>query len=169
MSSKMFQRGWPLILVVVLCAHAAQAQSNSERHGKIRAAVESGDTATAIGELQSMRSAAPSVFTLNNYDYLLARLSEKRGDAAAAAVIYQAVVERNSLLTQYALWHLSQLARATGNLTLEREQLRQLVTLAPTSLLRDAATARLGQSYFESGEDRKSTRLNSSHLVISYA
>lgn len=127
-------------------------QSASERHGRVRAAVENGDDTTAITELQSWQSAAPSVFALNNYDYLLARLSERRGDAATASVNYQRVVARNSLLTQYALWHLAQLARATGDLPLEREKLRQLIAVAPTSLLRDAALARLGESFFESGD-----------------
>lgn len=128
------------------------AQSASERHGRVRAAVESGDYSAAITELQSLRGAEPTIFTLNNYDYLLARLSERRGDAATATANYQMVAARSSLLSQYALWHLAQLARATGDLPLEREKLRQLIATAPTSLLRDAAMARLGESFFESGD-----------------
>jgi soluble lytic murein transglycosylase len=144
-----------LVTVTLLSLCSAQkikAQSASERHGRVRAAVDSGDDGTAITELQSWQSADPMIFTLNNYDYLLARLSERRGDATTATANYQKVVSRNSLLTQYALWHLAQLARAVGDLPLEREKLRQLIATSQTSLLRDAAQARLGESFFESGD-----------------
>ena len=51
---------------------------------------------------------------------------------------------------QYALWHLARLTRASGDLVLEREKLRQLIATAPGSLLREAAIMRLGQSFAES-------------------
>jgi soluble lytic murein transglycosylase len=139
-----------VFLFLLLASIATNAQPSRERHERIRASIESGDYASAISELQSLRTADPAGFALNNYDYLLARLSERLGNAAAAQTHYQSVVARNSPLSQYALWHLAQLARATGNLPLEREKLRQLITTAPTSLLRDAATARIGESFFES-------------------
>jgi soluble lytic murein transglycosylase-like protein/TolA-binding protein len=129
------------------------AQTPLERHEKIRAELLRGDDAAALNDLQAMRASDPSIFTLNNYDYLLARLAQKRGDVATAATSYQLMVARSSRLSQYALWHLSQLARAAGNLTLEREHLRRLLTLAPESLLREAAQTRLAQSFFESGDD----------------
>jgi soluble lytic murein transglycosylase len=137
-------------LLLFFSGQTLNAQTTRERHDRVRAAVEGGDYAAAVTELQSLRSAEPTTFTLNNYDYLLARLSERRGDATTATANYQKVVTRNSLLTQYALWHLAELARATGDLPLEREKLRQLIATSPTSLLRDAAAARLGESFFES-------------------
>jgi soluble lytic murein transglycosylase len=140
------------IALFFLACVTAGAQTPRERHERIRAGVETGDYRTAINELTALRSADPSVFTLNNYDYLLARLSERGGDMATAAAAYQSVSARNSLLSQYALWHLAQFARSTGNLLLEREQLRQLITSAPASLLREAALARLGESFLESGD-----------------
>lgn len=143
-------------LLIVLPFQAAQAQTLRERQEKIRAAVDSKDYATALAQLQALRAAEPEVYALNNYDYLLARVSERRGDAAAAAAGDQAVAARNSLLSQYALWHLAQFARSTGNLVLERDYLRQLVMTAPTSRLRDAALARMGESFFES-KDYSST------------
>lgn len=147
------QKRLALFLVLfLLAALTAQAQTPRERHERIRSSVEAGDYQTAITELSALRGSNPSVFTVNNYDYLLARLSERRGDMATAAAAYQSVSARNSMLSQYALWHLAQLARATGNLVLEREQLRQLIATAPTSLLREAALARLGESFFESGD-----------------
>ena len=139
-------------LLCIFSFQALQAQTARERHARIRAAVEANDTAAATAALQSLQAADPALFTLNNYDYLLARLSERRGDMASAALNFQAVVARNSLLSQYALWHLAQFARSTGNLTMEREQLRQLLVTTPASLLRDAARARLGESFFESGD-----------------
>jgi soluble lytic murein transglycosylase len=138
------------LLFILISWQAAQSQTLRERQEKIRAAVDSKDYGTAMAQLQALRAAEPELFTLNNFDYLLARLAERRGDAATAAASYEAVVARNSLLSQYALWHLAQFARSTGNLVLERDYLRQLVMTAPTSLLRDAALARMGESFFES-------------------
>jgi soluble lytic murein transglycosylase len=137
-------------LLLLFSGQTLNAQTTRERHEHVRAAIEGGDYAAAVTELLSLRSAEPTTFTLNNYDYLLARLSERRGDATTATANYQKVAARNSLLTQYALWHLAELARSTGDLPLEREKLRQLIATSPTSLLRDAATARLGESFFES-------------------
>lgn len=141
-----------IFLLTVFGFHTAYAQTPRERHEAVRASVERGDYAAAINQLQDWRLADPNLFALNNYDYLLARLSERSGDRASAAVNYQRVVARNALLSQYALWHLAQFARMTGNLTLEREQLRMLLVTAPESLLRDAASARLAESLFESGD-----------------
>jgi len=87
-----------------------------------------------------------------NQDYLLGRNAEKSGDIAAATASYQAVVSRNSLLREYALWRLARIARSTGDLVLERERLQRLVTSAPNSLLFETAALRLSESFFESGD-----------------
>jgi soluble lytic murein transglycosylase len=139
-----------LFLFLLLSTYAIHAQPGRERHERIRVAIDNGDYLSAIPELQSLRAADPAGFALNNYDYLLARLSERLGNSTAAQAHYQTVIARGSVLSQYALWHLAQAAREVGNLPLEREKLRQLITSAPESLLRDAATARLGESFFES-------------------
>src|SRR5215212_2824755 len=145
-----------LFLLLPLCTIGAQTAR--ERHERIRAAVESGDYAAAVPELQALEASDPRSFALNNYDYLLARLSERLGNAAAAQSRYQRVVARNSPLAEYALWRLAQMARSTGNLTLEREKLRQLLATAPASLRRDAAAARLGESFFESRDYQSAIR-----------
>src|ERR1043165_4687649 len=137
-------------LLMFFIVPSLHAQSTSSRHERIRAAMDHSDFAAAVTELQSLSAADQTAFTLNNYDYLLARLSERTGNSAMATAHYQKVAARNSLLSQYALWHLAELARATGNLTLEREKLRQLIATAPASLLRDGAVVRLGESFFES-------------------
>ncbi|HYG80476.1 MAG TPA: tetratricopeptide repeat protein, partial [Pyrinomonadaceae bacterium] len=145
-------------LFLLLASCAAVAQTARERHGRIRAAVDGGDYAAAVTELQALEQAEPQGFVLNNYDYLLARLSERLGNGAMAQAHYQRVVARNSVLTEYALWHLAEMARSTGNLPREREKLRQLLAVAPRSLLRDAATARLGESFFESRDYQSAIR-----------
>jgi soluble lytic murein transglycosylase len=140
------------LLFGVLSVQRAGAQSAQDRHDQIRASVESGNLSAAISQLGSVHLASASTFALNNYDYLLARLAERRRDVAVSSSNYQSVVARHSLLSQYALWHLAQIARSTGDLVLERERLRQLITSAPESLLREAAIVRLAQSFFESGD-----------------
>ncbi|HEY0379479.1 MAG TPA: transglycosylase SLT domain-containing protein [Pyrinomonadaceae bacterium] len=145
-------------LFLLLASCATGAQTARERHERIRAAVESGDYAAAVPELRALEQADPQGFALNNYDYLLARLSERLGNASLAQAHYQRVVARNSVLTEYALWHLAEMARATGDLPLEREKLRQLLGSAPRSLLRDAAAARLGESFYESHDYQSAIR-----------
>ncbi|MEA2204280.1 MAG: soluble lytic murein transglycosylase [Blastocatellia bacterium] len=145
-------RGILLFGLLFSSVYSVAAQSPRDWQQRISAPVERQDDAAAIAELKSFRKSDPASFTLNNYDYLLARLAEQRGDRAGASASYQAIVSQSSSLKQYALWHLAQFARTTGNLTLEREQLRRLITSAPSSLLRPAAVFRLAQSFFESGD-----------------
>jgi soluble lytic murein transglycosylase len=121
-----------------------------DSHAKIRAAIESRDYQTAVNELELVKKSERKTFEANNYDYLLARAAERRGDFAAAMANYQAVVNRKSVLREYALWHLAQIARSSGNLLLERNYLRELLTVAPHSLLKNAARERLARSFFES-------------------
>ena len=138
------------VAFLFLFTTSAVSQSLQERSDTIRAAVEAGRVSDALTALQSLKAADQSGFSRNNFHYLLARLFEQKGDRAAAAANYQAVLDRNSVLSQYADWHLAQIARSTGDLVLERERLRRLVVVSPTSLLRKAATIRLAESFFES-------------------
>lgn len=126
------------------------AQTANEFNQRIRTAVNSRDYAAAIIELKNFEQQDKRVFALNNYDYLLARTAEKQGDFALAAASYEVVVKRNSILREYALWHLAQIARASGNLLLEKVYLRQLLTVVPNGLTAKAASARLLRSNFES-------------------
>jgi soluble lytic murein transglycosylase len=117
---------------------------------KINSAIENRDYATAVNELRALEKSDKKLFSNNNYDYLLARMAEKRGDMALAMAKYQTVVKENSVLTEYALWHLSQISRSSGNLNAERNFLRQLLSSFPNSLLKNAANSRLARSFFES-------------------
>jgi soluble lytic murein transglycosylase len=141
-----------LLALFFVLTVSISAQNANETHQKIRSAMEKKDYAAAISELQNLARNDKKFFALNNYDYLLARLSERNRDSATAMANYQAVVNRSSVLSEYALWHLSQIARASGNLMLERTFLRQLLTVAPNSLLINTAKIRVMRSGFESGD-----------------
>ena len=138
-----------LLFFLVLLPHAF-AQPSADVHSKIRAATVERDYPAAIAELHRLEKEEPGVFKLNNYNYLLARSFEKNGDFAAAMASYQRVAAGDSVLKQYALWHLSSIERSSGNLMLERMYLQELVSFSPHSLLADAATNRLARSWFES-------------------
>ena len=62
--------------------------------------------------------------------YLLGRNAERTGDIAGATAHYQAIASSDSVLREYALWHLAKIARSTGDLVLERERLQQLIAVA---------------------------------------
>ena len=139
-----------VLFVSVFSASQLFAQNFQETHRKILTAIENRDYQTAIGELQTLQKSDKKTFALNNFDYLLARLLEKRGDFALAPANYQSVANRNSVLKEYALFHLAEIARSSGNLMLERIYLQEISAIAPESLLLDAANARIARSYFES-------------------
>ncbi|HET6976962.1 MAG TPA: transglycosylase SLT domain-containing protein [Pyrinomonadaceae bacterium] len=125
-----------------------QAQSTDP----VVAAVEAENWQTARAEINKVRAANETLFREKNYDYLLGRIAERTGDTAAAIANYQTAAANDSKLREYALWRLARLARATGDLVLERERLQQLVATAPSSLLFEPATLRLSESFFESGD-----------------
>jgi soluble lytic murein transglycosylase-like protein/TolA-binding protein len=130
-------------------AAALQIVAQPER---ITAAVEAADWQTARAEINKLRSSNETLFRDKNYDYLLGRIAERTGDLAAATASYQTIATNNSKLREYALWRLAKFARATGDLVLERERLQHLIATAPSSLLLEAATLRLSESFFESGD-----------------
>ena len=139
-----------VVLIFVLTTVAAlKIVAQPER---ITAAVEAADWQTARAEINKLRSSNETLFRDKNYDYLLGRIAERTGDLAAATASYQTIAANNSLIREYALWRLAKFARATGDLVLERERLQQLVATAPSSLLFEAATLRLSESFFESGD-----------------
>ncbi|HVE59733.1 MAG TPA: tetratricopeptide repeat protein, partial [Pyrinomonadaceae bacterium] len=138
------------LILTALFSVSLFAQNPLETHQKILQAIESRDYQTAVSELEALKKADKKIFELNNYDYLLARICERKGDFATAAANYQSVVSRSSVLSEYALWHLSQIARSSGNLLLERTFLQEIQTFAPESLLTEAVRIRQMRSFFES-------------------
>ncbi len=155
MHSKFRFAGSVILLLLVLCAIGVRAQAPQERRMRIRAAVETGAWETALTELQGFSNSDAALFKANEYDYLQGRLSERVGDPTGASASYESVVSGNTLLSEYALWHLARIARATGDLVLERERLRRLVAASAASVLHDAAVLRLAKSFFESTDYQK--------------
>jgi soluble lytic murein transglycosylase len=139
-------------------------------HLKIRQSLTNREYKSAITELQNLRKTDKKVFQANNYDYLLARISEKDDNLSTAIASYQSVVKRKSNLKEYALWHLSRIMRSSGNLLMEKVYLQQLNALYPNSLLTEAANKRLAISNFESGNFQTTIALlTSQNTIISAA
>ncbi len=142
-----------LLAMLGFCAPGIFSQLQpADAAQKIKRDIQNKNYADAISTLDQLQKEQGKLFRLNNYDYLLARLLEKTGDEAGAAATYQAVVKRNSILSEYSLWHLSMLMRAGGNMLLERLYLKQLLAVSADSLLQTSAQLRLAQSYFDSGD-----------------
>ncbi len=144
-------------------------QNPAENSQKIRSSIESHDYQAALTALDALEKSDKKVFEANNYDYLAARMLDKTGSLAAAAAKYQSVVNRSSVLKQYALWHLSQIARSSGNLLLERSFLQEILAYAPDSLLADAVKARTARSFLEGGNYDSAIQLLTAQLTNSTA
>src|SRR5882672_4970344 len=131
---------------------SAEAQTLRERHARLRAALDRNDQAEAESLLGGMLANNPEAFALNNYDYLLARLLQNRQAGDEAATFFLRVVNRNSPLADYALWHLAEIARARGDYPEEQKLLRKFVAQRGDHPLRERAIERLGDSYFKTGQ-----------------
>jgi soluble lytic murein transglycosylase len=139
------------LLLIAFAAQLVSAQTPAEVHSRIRAALADRNYVSASDQLRDLESKDPDRFRENNYDYLLARVAEKTGETAKAMAEYQGVVNRNSVLKPYALWHLSRLARASGNLIVERTYLQELMSFSSDTLLVYPSARRMAQSWYESG------------------
>lgn len=138
------------LICLFVTASAAFSQKAPGKISEILSAAEKNEHRAAIASIENLRRTEPEIFTANEFDYLLARLLLRAGDQGAAAANFEAVVRRDSVLKNYALWHLSQIMRSSGNLLMERIYLRKLFLTFENSLLRDAARKRLARSFFES-------------------
>lgn len=136
-----------LLIAFVLTANAQDIQT---RANQIRATMDARDFERTEQLVRELRRSDPSAFTTNNYDYLLARLAERRGAHAEASSLYNALLGRNSILAQYALNRLAGLARLSGDLALERQYLTRLTTSYPSSPLASSARERLIESLRDS-------------------
>jgi len=147
----------PVIILVFLItfAPAAGAQTLQQKANQIRAAMEARDFERAEQAVRDLRAADEAAFARNNYDYLLARLAERRGARAEAAVLYLGLLNRHSSLSDYVLWHLAGMARAASDLALERQYITRLLAAHPSSALTVAARNRLIDSHLESGNARE--------------
>ncbi|MBL8205328.1 MAG: transglycosylase SLT domain-containing protein [Blastocatellia bacterium] len=139
-----------LLLLIIGIGCQAQAPITPQKHSQLRAAMDRHDLATAEQILRECQSKSPQAFLKNNYDYLFARVLDRRGNVKEAHAAYQKVIARNSIFTGYALGHLAELARAVGNARGEQNYLSQMLTKFPAQLNAESARKRLGTSYFKS-------------------
>ncbi len=143
-------RCFAVLAAIIIFAHTALT-AGTDDHARLHEALASGNDQAAIALLKEMSARDAAAFELNNYPYLLARLLERSGNISAALAAYQLTADSNSILREYALWHIAKIARQSGNLLLERTTLSQLIAFYPKSLLADAARERNARSYYESG------------------
>ncbi len=130
---------------------SATAQTGRE-HEELREAMDRNDRTVSEQLLRGMMNDAPDAFARNNYDYLLARLLERRGANAEAGAFFLRVVNRHSPLAGYALWHMAQIARARGDSGEEQRLLQRFVSQHADHLMRDRAIQRLSESYLRTGQ-----------------
>jgi soluble lytic murein transglycosylase len=144
------------LLLLWFCIFAAntEAQGLQSKANEIRAAMDARDFNRVEQFVREVRAANLQAFTANNYDYLLARLAERKGAQAEAVALYNAVLNRQSILAPYALWHLSTVARASGDLALERQYLMRVSASYPSSVPAHKAKDRLIDSLRESNDYR---------------
>ena len=147
----------PLLMIVAILSTAPQNLPDVQQ--RIRQSVESRNYSAAITELQKLQIDDPKTFAVNNYDYLLARMAESDAQLAVAMSNYQAVVNRHSELDAWALKHLSQIARSTGNLMLERLYLNELQYSTGDTFLANGAALRLARNSFERGNYAETIRI----------
>ena len=154
---------WVLLVCAVWLflssASTATAQNLQAKASEIRAAMDARDFERAEALVNALKSADPAAFTRNNYDYLLARLAERRGARAQASALYLELLNRKSPLSEYALWHLAMNARASGELAIERQYITRLLAGFPASALATGARDRLVSSLTESGDLRATIAL----------
>lgn len=155
------RRSLVVFFLLLYCGFAAStaAQNLQSKANEIRAAMDGRDFERAERLVRELRAADAQAFTANNYDYLLARLAERKGGRAEAQALYQALLNRQSILAPYALWHLATLAHAAGDYALERQQLTRLAAAYPASLLAPRAKERIIHSLRESGDYRATIAL----------
>lgn len=144
-----------LCLLLIFSTALPVASGNNEltanRHQSLLSLLNRRDYKGAESLLSEVRKTDAELYRINNYEYLYARMLEKRNDLKNAAQSYQSVINDQSLLSEYALWHLAYIARNQRDLALEKDYLRKLITKYPDSLMADDAQRRLADSQFESG------------------
>ena len=153
------KRLFGVFIIITVAFVAAKPQNLTDFHRKILELVNAREYAAAVTQLQNFQKSDPQAFETNNYDYLLARTAESDGQLAVAMANYQSVKSRNSSLSAYALGHMSQIARSTGNLMLERLYLQEILLVSSDSLIAPGVYGRIAKNSFESGNYGETIRI----------
>lgn len=147
----------PVLLITIFLTawqSSASAEGLEESSAQIRTAMDARDYSRAEALVRELRGSNEKSYFSNNYDYLLGRLCERRGLYSEATALYLGSLNRKSVLSGYALWHLSAVVRASGDLDLERQYLTRLLASEPGSALLHDARERMVRSLLESGQYR---------------
>jgi soluble lytic murein transglycosylase len=115
------------------------------KHQNVLSALAKRDYVSVENEIKIIQTKDLELFKINNYEYLLGRVQEKRGDFAAAIKSYNSLINQNSLLSEYARLHLALIAREQKDFSLEKEHLKKLTSQYPDSLLKSSAERRLAE------------------------
>jgi soluble lytic murein transglycosylase len=148
-----------VVLTISLFFLTACLSANAQierKHEQLREFLDRENQAAAERLLREMMNDSPDAFARNNYDYLLARLLERRGANAEASTFFLRVANRNSPLAGYALWHLAELSRSRGSASEEQRLLQRFVSQHTDHLLRERAIQRLSESYLKTGQYQNS-------------
>jgi len=89
---------------------------------------------------------APTLLPVGAYEYARARLRQHRGDEEGAARAFRRVLERGSLMSPYAAWHLAEIARRKGDEEGERAFLRRALDGRPALWLEERIRWRLAEN-----------------------
>src|SRR5689334_9675204 len=84
----MRRTGFFFLLLTTLIGGTAGAQNLQAKANDIRAAVDARDFERAESLVRELGANDQAAFTRNNYDYLLARLLERRGARSEASALY---------------------------------------------------------------------------------
>jgi soluble lytic murein transglycosylase len=153
MGSKQMSRCFSLsTFLIIFILTNLPAQTRPQPQANLREAMARHDFTLVERSLREMERSDAAAFARNNYDYLLARVLDRRGAAAEAASVYNKVVTRGSLLAGYALWHQAEIARAAGNFAEEQALLQRFTKEHPEHRLRERALERVAASYFKTSQ-----------------
>ncbi|OYT73890.1 MAG: hypothetical protein CFK52_00620 [Chloracidobacterium sp. CP2_5A] len=127
---------------------------------RIAQAVEERRYADALRDLGLFAAAAPTLYALNHYDYLHARLALRAGDLALAKQRFQAVLKRADarMLAPYSLRYVAEIARRESQsgkpeaASEERAALTRLVREFAGHPAARPATLRLAESHAAAGQ-----------------
>lgn len=117
-------------------------------------------------ELEKHKAADPTSFMESDLDYRLGLSATDDGRKGTAIENLHAVSVREGELENYAIKRLSQIARSSGNLMLERLLLAELALAAPHSPPALGSRLRSARNRMESGDPHEAVRLlgSASHL-----
>ncbi|MGH9823069.1 MAG: tetratricopeptide repeat protein, partial [Blastocatellia bacterium] len=143
-----------LSLSIIAGSSGGQTLAQTSQSAEIRVAMDARDFDRAEQLVAQLKTASGSAYTAGSYDYLLARLFDRRGASQEARTVYESVIARGSALSGYSMWHLSVIARAQGDLKQERQYLTRLVSSGRSGALLSQANQRLIGNLMEAGEYR---------------